>query len=122
MRKKTAPNDNLRDRLSHSREITLVVTGRKSGRSIHLPVWFVTDDKNLSLLPVNGSDTQWYKNVLQNPSIRVEAGRAKAVLKAAPLHDPQRVSALVERFRQKYGENGIKLYSKLNVAVIVPLP
>jgi hypothetical protein len=32
-------------------------------------VWFVWDDGKLYLLPVKGSDTQWYKNVLKNPSI-----------------------------------------------------
>ena len=44
--------------------------GRKSGRTISIPVWFVLEGEKLYLLPVHGSDTQWYKNVLQNPLIR----------------------------------------------------
>jgi len=51
-------NDTLRDRLSRSSEITITVTGRKSGRSISIPVWFVFEDDKLYLLPVQGSDTQ----------------------------------------------------------------
>jgi len=36
-----AQNDGLKDRLSRYREIKITVTGRKSGRSISIPVWFV---------------------------------------------------------------------------------
>jgi hypothetical protein len=61
-----ARNDALKDRLSRSREINITVTGRKSGRAISIPVWFVMEDHGLYLLPVEGSDTQWYKNVLKN--------------------------------------------------------
>ena len=64
------PKDALKDRLSRYREIDLTVTGRKSGRTISQPVWFVLEDEKLYLLPVRGSDTQWYKNVLKHPSDR----------------------------------------------------
>ncbi len=70
-------NDDLKDRLSRSSEITITVTGRKSGRTISNPVWFVAEDDKLYLLPVKGSDTQWYKNVLKNPSIRIDCGRRR---------------------------------------------
>ena len=77
MSNKPARNDALKDRLSRSREIHITVTGRKSGRTISIPVWFVLDDDKLYLLPVQGSDTQWYKNVLKNPSIRINAARRR---------------------------------------------
>ena len=60
----SARKDALTDSLSRSREITITVTGRKSGRTISIPVWFVWNNSKLYLLPVEGSDTQWYKNVL----------------------------------------------------------
>ena len=47
-------NDSLKDRLSRYREITISVTGRKSGRSISNPVWFVLEGDKLYLLPVKG--------------------------------------------------------------------
>ena len=75
-----AQNDALKDRLSRSREINIAVTGRKSGRTISIPVWFVLEDEKVYLLPVKGSDTQWYKNVLKNPSIRIDAGGAQSEL------------------------------------------
>src|SRR6202047_367845 len=109
--------DALKSRLSRSREINITVTGRKSGRAISLPVWFVLEDGKLYLLPVSGSDTQWYKNVLKNPSIRIEAGGEKAELTAVPVTDPKQVASVVEKFRAKYGASDVKkYYSKLHAS------
>src|SRR5579884_1695058 len=94
-------SDSLKDRLSRYRQIDLTVTGRKSGRAITNPVWFVFDDK-LYLLPVKGSDTQWYKNVLENPEIKIDARGTQADLKAVPVTEPKQVSSVVEKFRSKY--------------------
>jgi deazaflavin-dependent oxidoreductase (nitroreductase family) len=113
------PNDALKDRLSRSREINITVTGRKSGRSISNPVWFVLDEDKLYLLPVQGSDTQWYRNVLKNSSIRISAGGAQGEFEAVPITDAARVSSVVNKFREKYGVNDVKkYYSKLDVAVL----
>ena len=52
--------------LSTAYEIDLTVKGRKSGQDISRPVWFVHEDDKLYLLPVQGLDTNWYRNVLKN--------------------------------------------------------
>ena len=111
----------LKDRLSRSREIDLSVTGRKSGRTISNPVWFVFDGDKLYLLPVKGSDTQWYKNVMKNPSIRIDARGVEAELQAAPITDAAQVASVVDKFRGKYGTDVKKYYSKLDVAVVAKL-
>ena len=36
----------------------------------------------LYLLPVKGSNTQWYQNVLKNPSMRIGAGNASGEVSA----------------------------------------
>jgi len=113
-----ARKDALKDALSRRREISIRVTGRKSGRVLSIPVWFVLDAAMLSLLPVRGSDTQWYKNVLKNPSMRIKAGSAEADFNVVPVTDPKEVSSVIEKFRAKYGDDGVKLYSKLDVAVL----
>jgi deazaflavin-dependent oxidoreductase (nitroreductase family) len=118
----TARNDTLKGRLSKASEITITVTGRKSGRSISIPVWFVVEDDQLYLLPVQGSDTQWYQNVLKNPKIRVDAGGAQAELQVRPTTDPKEVLSIVEKFRKKYGANDVrKYYSKIDVAVVAKI-
>jgi deazaflavin-dependent oxidoreductase (nitroreductase family) len=116
------PNDALKDHLSRYREINLSVTGRKSGRTISQPVWFVYDDDKVYLLPVRGSDTQWYKNVLKNPSIRIDARGADAEFQAVAITDHARVSSVVEKFRTKYGASDVKkYYSKFDVAVVAQM-
>jgi deazaflavin-dependent oxidoreductase (nitroreductase family) len=116
------PSDNLKDRLSRSNEISLTVTGRKSGRASSRPVWFVLEDKTLYLLPVEGSDTQWYKNVLKTPSIRIGTQSKEAELKVTPLTDAKQVSSVVEKFRAKYGAKDVKkYYPKTDVAIVASL-
>jgi deazaflavin-dependent oxidoreductase (nitroreductase family) len=114
-------NDSLKDRLSRYRRITITVTGRKSGRPISFPVWFVLNDGKLCLLPARGSDTQWYKNVLRKPAIRIDARGAKANLKVVAVTDSRRVKPVIKMFRAKYGASGIALYSKLDVAVVAQM-
>jgi deazaflavin-dependent oxidoreductase (nitroreductase family) len=112
-------NDDLKDRLSQYREINITVTGRKSGRAISIPVWFVLEDDTLYFVPVQGSDTQWYKNMLKNPSMGIKAGGAEAEVRAVPVKDATQVKSVVEKFRAKYGANDVKkYYSKLDVAVL----
>ncbi len=103
-----ARNDTLKDRLSRFREIKLSVSGRNSGRTISIPVWFVLEGEKLYLLPVQGSDTQWYKNVLKNPSIQIDAHSAEAKLQAVPITDAAEVSSVVKKFREKYGASDVK--------------
>jgi len=118
-----ARNDALKDRLSRYREINITVIGRKSGRTISIPVWFVAEDDKLYLLPVQGSDTQWYKNVLQNPSIRIDARGTEAEVKVVLVTDAKQVSSLAEKFRAKYGTSDVeKYYSKFDVAVLAHIP
>jgi deazaflavin-dependent oxidoreductase (nitroreductase family) len=102
-------------------EIELTTTGRRSGHEISHPVWFVRQGETLYLLPVGGSDSQWYKNVLKTPRIRLVAGRAQCSVQAAPITDPTKVHEVVETFSAKYGGENVKAYyPKPDVAVEVP--
>ena len=115
-----AQKNGLKERLARYQEIKISVTGRKSGQTISVPVWFVLEDEKLYLLPVQGSNTQWYKNVLQNSSIGIDARGVAAEFSAAPITDAKTVKSVVEKFRQKYGAGDVKkYYSKFDVAVLV---
>ncbi|MFY9740481.1 MAG: nitroreductase/quinone reductase family protein [Candidatus Sulfotelmatobacter sp.] len=120
--KKDLKDSDFKDRLTRYREIKISVIGRKSGKTISVPVWFVLEGEKLYLLPVKGSDTQWYQNVLKNPSIRIDARGAEAVLAAKPITDSGTVKLVVEKFREKYGSGDVKqYYSKFDVAVLAEL-
>ena len=112
-------NKDLKERLERYREIDITVTGRKSGRAISNPVWFVMEGEELWLLPVQGSDTQWYKNVLSKPDFQIAARGAKGEFKAEAIADAKGVAPVVEKFRAKYGAGDVKkYYLKFDVAVL----
>jgi deazaflavin-dependent oxidoreductase (nitroreductase family) len=114
--------DTLKDRLARYREIKISVIGRKSGKTISVPVWFVLEGEKLYLLPVHGSDTQWYQNVLKNPSMRIDARGAEPEHRATTVTDAKTVKSVIEKFREKYGAKDVKkYYSKFDVAVSVEL-
>jgi len=103
-------------------EIEVTVTGRSSGRKISNPVWFVQEGDELYLLPVRGSDTDWYRNVLKTTTIWLSADGSEFSATAKPITDPARVRAVVDKFRAKYGGEEItRYYTKLDVALEVPL-
>ena len=94
-----ASKDTFRNRLARYREIKISVIGRNSGRTISNPVWFVFEGNKLYLLPVQGSDTQWYKNVLRHREIGISARDVEAEFRAAPVTDPKAVASIAEKFR-----------------------
>ena len=112
----------LKERLSRYRQIKISVIGRKSGKTISIPVWFVLEGEKLYLLPVQGSDAQWYKNVIKNPQIRIDGRGVEEELRAVPITDANPVQTVVEKFREKYGAKDVKkYYSKLDVAVVLEM-
>jgi len=108
--------------LQSAQEVELTVTGRKTGREITIPVWFVQEGDRLYLLPVSGTDSDWYKNAAKNPTIRLAAGGAQVTARAKPTEDPAGVARVVDMFRTKYGADNVdRYYPKRNAAVEVPL-
>lgn len=113
---------NFSEKLDRASEITLNVKGRKSGRDIPRPVWFIHEDNTLYLLPVQGSDTNWYKNFLADPTLGISAKGAETTVRGTPITDSGRVDGVVRKFKSKYGEGNVKkYYPKTDVAVEVPL-
>jgi deazaflavin-dependent oxidoreductase (nitroreductase family) len=107
--------------LKNTDEIEITITGRKSGLRICNTVWFVQEAERLYLLPVKGSDSDWYKNILKTPTMRLNAGGKEWRAEVTPVTDKVKVRNIVEKFRNKYGADQVKkYYSKFDVAVDVP--
>ena len=108
--------------LKNTDEIEITVTGRKSGRKISNPVWFIQEGERLYLLPVKGSDSDWYKNILKTPTMRLTANGRDLSAEVEPVTDQGKVRDIVEKFKGKYGADQVKkYYSKFDVGVEVPL-
>ncbi len=110
-----------RTALQGAQIIEITVTGRTSGRSLSYPVWFALDGDKLYLIPVKGSETDWYKNLRKTPTIRLEARGKTFTTSARLLTDQAQIGKVLEKFRDKYGRNVKSYYPKLDVAVEVPL-
>jgi deazaflavin-dependent oxidoreductase (nitroreductase family) len=96
--------------LENTDQLELTTTGRVTGRQTSCPVWFVRENGKLYLLPLTGSDSQWYKNVLKTPAVRLAAGEVPCSTTAAPVTDPATVERVVEDFRAKYGARAVADY------------
>jgi deazaflavin-dependent oxidoreductase (nitroreductase family) len=107
--------------LQSAQIIEITVTGRTSGRSLSYPVWFALEGETLYLIPVKGSDTDWYKNLRKTPTIRLEDRGKTFTTSARLLTDEAQIGKVLEKFRDKYGRNVKAYYPKLDVAVEVPL-
>ena len=112
----------LHQRLNSANEITLSVKGRKSGKNIPRPVWFVYEGNTLYLLPVQGSDTSWYENLLVDPTLKISVNGIEISARGKPITDSNRIDDIVRKFKSKYGEGDVKrYYTKFDVAVEVTL-
>jgi hypothetical protein len=103
--------------LNRDREIELIVKGRKSGKNLPRPVWFVLRGKELLLLPVTGTDSQWYKNILRDPQVKISSNRQSFNGRLRAITEKGQVEEVIELFRGKYGASDVKrYYPKPNVA------
>jgi hypothetical protein len=113
----------LKKALGSRREIEITVTGRTSGRKITLPIWFVSEYGKLLLLPVRGSETNWFRNLKKTPTMNISAGRTSVTVRASPTGSTNRVNDVVEKFRAKYGDADVKkYYTKFDACVEVLIP
>jgi hypothetical protein len=112
----------LTDALQNTNEVDLTVTGRKTGRESTRPIWFVKERDRVLLLPVTGTDSNWYRNIVKTSEIQLAADGADLSATGKPIDDPTRVAEVVEKFRAKYGADQVKrYYAKQDAAVEVPL-
>jgi hypothetical protein len=116
------PNADLHQRLNKVDEIILNVKGRKSGRDIPRPVWFVYEGNTLYLLSVQGSETNWYKNLLVEPTLKISINGVETPARGKPITNSNIVNDTVRKFKSKYGEGEVKkYYTKFDVAAEVIL-
>ena len=114
--------DEFKSALEGTNEVQLTVTGRKSGRESTRPIWFVLDGERVLLLPLSGSDNNWYRNLVKTPEIGLTADGAELRATAKPIEDPAAVADVVEKFGEKYGADRVKeYYPKQDAAAEVPL-
>ncbi len=63
------------------------------------PVWFVHEGDTLYLLTVQGSDTNWYKNLLVDPTLKISVNGVKTPTRGKPIIYNKRVDDIVRKFK-----------------------
>ena len=78
--------------------------------------------EKLYLVPGDGTGSQWYKNLLKTPAVRLSARGARYSAIGTPVTDASMFARVLEYFRAKYGAKNVgSLYPHPNVAVEIPL-
>lgn len=103
-------------------EVDLTVVGRKTGADHTFPVWFVLEGEKLYLLPIYGTHSNWYRNLIAHPMLKIAVGENS--IQAAPVFITvkDRVEQVVALFRARYGAGDVaSYYSRFDAAVEVDL-
>lgn len=109
--------------LDTSEELQITVTGRRSGKQHTTPVWFVREEKTIFLLPVRGSRSQWYKNVVKSKKIKISTGKLSLDLSATPITTSEKIVSVADKFRKKHGARDVKkYYTGFDAAVELTIP
>jgi hypothetical protein len=74
-----ARNNALKERLSRSREINISVIGRKTGRTITIPVWFVLGREAISLAGAGVGHAMVQERAQQSADSDRSAGRKRGI-------------------------------------------
>ncbi len=67
----SAQRKNFLNKLKRSSEVDITVTGRKTKKRFSTPVWFVLEGEKVALVPMKGSDNDWFKDLRKNPQIEL---------------------------------------------------
>ena len=92
----------LLEKLQHSSEVEITVTGRKTNRKLSTPVWFTIEGRKVLIVPTKGSENQWFKNLLKNPLMELRAGGISVSARASISRDSKKAERVVGELRKKY--------------------
>jgi deazaflavin-dependent oxidoreductase (nitroreductase family) len=111
-------------KLKGSGEVTISVNGRKTGKKLSTPVWFLLDEEKnrVIIVPVSGSKTNWFKNLERNPQIELASDVASTRATATIVRDADQAKRIVEKLKQKYRPEWSESYYKpRDVHIEVPV-
>ncbi len=83
--------------------VKLTTTGRASGKSRAVTIWFVVADNNhVHVQHSSRAPAQWYKNLLKNPEVQLDFGDGPLPGRATAITDSPEVARIQKLFRGKY--------------------
>jgi hypothetical protein len=102
--------------------VRITVTGRRTKKRFSTPVWFVLDGEKAILVPMKGSDNEWFKDLVREPQIELGIDDTTIPFKATLVRDSTKVEKVLDRFRAKYKSMWSEsYYAKRDVYAEIPV-
>jgi len=89
-------------RIKDRSTVELTTTGRQTRKPHTRPVWFVISDAKVFVQAGRDGKTDWYQNLVKNPSVGLRSGPYAFRARAVPVTDPARVEEIHRLFLRKY--------------------
>jgi deazaflavin-dependent oxidoreductase (nitroreductase family) len=83
--------------------MVITTTGRKSGKKFTIPIGFAPDGRDLLAFNLGGG-SNWYKNLLANPQVRLEVMGEKFEAHAEALNTPEQRHTAIEVYKRERPE------------------
>jgi deazaflavin-dependent oxidoreductase (nitroreductase family) len=84
----------------------LTTTGRRTGSSHRIEIWFAIGDQDVYLLAGGGDRSDWVRNLMISPEVVLEIADVKRTTKARVVTDPAEDAKarrlLAEKYRPRY--------------------
>src|SRR5262249_35071489 len=80
----------------------LSATGRRSGQTRSVTIWFVRDGERIYVQSGKEGKTDWYRNVLANPTVTLHVGALQLRGRARAVDDARETERVHKLFEQKY--------------------
>jgi deazaflavin-dependent oxidoreductase (nitroreductase family) len=90
------------DAIEDESEVELTTIGRSSGKPRTVTIWFVRDQDSLYVQAGKKGETNWYRNLLAQPDVRLKIGSSHLSGRAVPIEDEGETQRIHELFRSKY--------------------
>jgi proline iminopeptidase len=106
--------------------LLLTTTGRKSGEKFIFPLFYGEDDGKYLIIASKGGAPEhpgWYKNLLTNPEVEVQAGTTKVHAKAHTITGPDRARLWEKavKFWPPYADYAKKTDREIPVVLLEPI-
>ena len=94
------------------RVLVLTTRGRKTGRPVRTPLWYVREGEVIYCLSRRGLSSQWLKNLQSAPRARLRVGNRYWQAQGSLVLEAQERDRVVGMFLQKYGRLGRLLLNR----------
>ena len=96
--------------LTGEEEIHIMVVRKGNRKKRVLPVWFVTEESTLHLLPMYGLKTRWFQDIEASGALQIRAREQKKNVSPKIVRDPTAVDRVKRLFGRKYGFGDARKY------------